>query len=104
MYTVLQYQTAAGVKIYEQWVWRLKDRQFKARLAARIDRLRNGHTGDAKPVGGGVYELRIDHGPGYRVYYVQSSDSRSCCYCAAATNDGSLPTSKPPPSSCRTIS
>jgi putative addiction module killer protein len=49
----------------------LKDRQAMARIAARIDRLALGNPGDVKPVGSGISELRIDWGPGYRVYFVQ---------------------------------
>jgi putative addiction module killer protein len=49
----------------------LKDRQAMARIAARIDRLALGNPGDVKPVGSGISEMRIDYGPGYRVYFVQ---------------------------------
>jgi len=48
----------------------LKDRRAVERIAQRIVRLQSGLFGDAKPVGGGVSELRVDHGPGYRVYFV----------------------------------
>jgi putative addiction module killer protein len=57
--------------IYASWFSGLRDRQVKARIDIRIRRLSLGNPGDAKPVGEGVSELRIDHGPGYRVYYVQ---------------------------------
>ena len=57
--------------VFAKWLDRLKDRRGRARILARIDRLTVGHIGDAKPVGAGVSELRIDHGPGYRVYFVR---------------------------------
>jgi putative addiction module killer protein len=47
----------------------LADLTARARVAVRIDRLAGGNLGDSKPIGGGLYELRIDWGPGYRVYY-----------------------------------
>jgi putative addiction module killer protein len=47
----------------------LRDARAKARIAQRLDRLARGNPGDAKPVGSGISELRIDYGPGYRVYY-----------------------------------
>lgn len=50
---------------------RLKDRRGRARILARIDRLGVGHFGDVKSLGSGVAELRIDHGPGYRVYFTR---------------------------------
>lgn len=53
------------------WLTDLKDVQGRARIAKRLDRLADGNFGDAKPVGGGVSELRFTFGPGYRVYYVQ---------------------------------
>jgi putative addiction module killer protein len=56
---------------YEAWFADLADRKVKARILARIDRLALGNPGDVKPVGSGVSELRVDYGPGYRVYYVQ---------------------------------
>lgn len=56
---------------YADWFARLRDRQARARIDIRIRRLSLGNPGDVKPVGGGVSELRIDYGPGYRVYYTQ---------------------------------
>jgi putative addiction module killer protein len=49
----------------------VRDRQLRARILVRIDRLSLGNPGDAKPVGEGVSELRIDYGPSYRVYFVR---------------------------------
>jgi len=49
----------------------LRDRQARARIQTRIDRFQLGLAGDVRPVGEGVSELRIDYGPGYRVYFVQ---------------------------------
>jgi len=56
---------------FDEWFSKLPDRQAKARIAARIDRLAVGNPGDVKPVGSGVSEMRIDYGPGYRVYFAQ---------------------------------
>ena len=57
--------------VYAQWLEKLRDRQAKARIAIRIRRLSLGNPGDVRPVGGGVSELRIDYGPGYRVYFLK---------------------------------
>lgn len=59
---------------FDRWMKGLKDKRGAARIQLRIDRLANGNPGDAKPVGAGVSELRIDVGPGYRVYYQQRGD------------------------------
>lgn len=56
---------------FDQWLRQLKDRRAAARVQVRIDRLAAGNPGDVRPVGNGVSELRIDYGPGYRVYYLQ---------------------------------
>jgi putative addiction module killer protein len=57
--------------VFDKWLQRLRDRKARARIEARIARLAHGNPSDAKPVGDGVSEMRIDHGPGYRVYYLQ---------------------------------
>ena len=55
--------------IYAKWLDGLRDIHARARVQARVERLATGNPGDVKPVGEGVSELRIDYGPGYRVYY-----------------------------------
>ena len=59
---------------YERWFSRLRDERAKARINIRIRRLSLGNPGDVKPVGGGVSELRIDVGKGYRVYFIRRGD------------------------------
>lgn len=56
---------------FRQWEARLKDRRARTIVATRITRLAEGLPGDVSPVGGGVSELRIHYGPGYRVYFQQ---------------------------------
>lgn len=56
---------------YTEWFADLRERQAKARIDIRVRRLSLGNPGDVRPVGDGVSELRIDFGPGYRVYFIQ---------------------------------
>ena len=58
-------------EIYVKWLDGLRDIRARGRVLARVERLAAGNPGDAEPVGEGVSELRIDYGPGYRVYYKQ---------------------------------
>jgi putative addiction module killer protein len=59
----------SGKAPFERWMHSLRDKQTKARILTRIDRIRLGNFGDCTGVGDGVYELRIHFGPGYRVYF-----------------------------------
>ena len=56
-------------EIFAKWIDSLDDIRARARIQARVERLAAGNPGDVKAVGEGVSELRIDYGPGYRVYY-----------------------------------
>lgn len=58
---------------FDRWLRKLKDCRAAARVLVRIDRLAAGNPGDVKPVGAGIFELRIDYGPGYRVYYINEA-------------------------------
>ncbi len=61
---------------YADWFAQLRDRAVKGRIDIRIRRLSLGNPGDVKPVGEGVSELRVDFGPGYRIYFIKRGD----CY------------------------
>jgi putative addiction module killer protein len=63
------------IEVYSKWFESLRDRQARARINSRIRRLSLDNPGDVKPVGEGVSELRIDYGPGYRLYFVQKGQT-----------------------------
>jgi putative addiction module killer protein len=73
--------TVRRTDIFMDWLNSLKDRRAAARVATRILRLEDGNLGDVKPVGEGVSEMRIDYGPGYRVYFVQTGRTAILLLC-----------------------
>lgn len=73
--------------VYAKWLDGLRDIRARARILAKVERLAAGNVGDAEPVGEGVSELRINYGPGYRVYYKQQG--RELVILLAGSNKGS---------------
>ena len=67
--------------VFDKWLSGLRDRQAMARIGARLDRLALGNFGDAAPIGSGIFELRIDYGPGYRVYCLRRGEQRVVLLC-----------------------
>ena len=61
--------------LFRKWLGELRDAHARIRIVTRIRRLELGNPGDVKPVGGGVSEMRIDYGPGYRVYFTRVGDA-----------------------------
>lgn len=75
MLEILEYATEEGSVPFRDWLGGLRDKQTRARVRVRLNRVRLGNLGDYKPVGQGVYELRIQHGPGYRIYFGRRGDT-----------------------------
>lgn len=66
---------------FDVWLRELRDGRARARIEARILRLSLGNPGDVKPVGQGISEMRVDHGPGYRVYFLQRQNTLVVLLC-----------------------
>ena len=67
--------------VFDKWLSGLRDRQAMARIGARLDPLALGNFGDAAPIGSGIFELRIDYGPGYRVHCLRRGEQRVVLLC-----------------------
>jgi putative addiction module killer protein len=73
---LLRYVTQTGLDLVREWLDELNDPRAVTKIVMRMDRLSEGNFGDCKPLRDGVWEMRIDYGPGYRVYYAMAG--RAC--------------------------
>lgn len=82
--------------VFARWLRKLRDPKARARITSRLDRLASDHAGDAKPVGEGVSELRIDYGPGYRLYFVRQGRTLYVLLCGGdkSSQDRDIKTAK----------
>jgi putative addiction module killer protein len=78
---LLAYRTREGRTPLNEWLDELDDQNIVARVLARLARVRRGNLGDCKSVGEGVSELRVDYGPGYRVYFAQKGQTLVILLC-----------------------
>jgi putative addiction module killer protein len=81
MVEIRHYVTGSGKNLFEEWLDSMKDAKTEARIAARVARLAAGNFGDCKPLRDGVWELRIDWGPGYRIYYAVIDRAHALLLC-----------------------
>jgi len=94
MHDIQSYQSADGREPYAQWLAQLADRQARARVVVRVQRMAAGNFGDCKALDGGVWELRIDWGPATACTTPWPA-AVWCCCCWVATSGGSKPISPP---------
>ncbi len=80
------FRTVDGRLPFEQWLVSLNDERARARILVRLDRVSLGNLGNCRNVGGGVQELRIDYGPGYRVYFGQLGSTIVLLLCGGDKN------------------
>jgi putative addiction module killer protein len=78
---VRHYVNRAGTDVFDDWLAALADVRARSNIAVRINRLAYGNFGDCKPLRQGVWELRIDRGPGYRVYYARIAKAAVLLLC-----------------------
>ena len=94
MHGIQTYRSPDGREPYAQWLARLTDRQARARVLVRVQRMATGNFGDCKPLDGGVWELRIDWGQA-TASITRLPAAEWCCCWWAATSGGSRPISLP---------
>lgn len=73
-YELHYYATDDGKVPFRDWLHSLNDISGRAKIRIRLDRVRLGNLGDSRSVGEGVYELRVDYGPGYRIYFAREGE------------------------------
>ncbi len=76
------YSIQNGKEPFSEWFESLRDKTIRNRIDRRINRLENGNFGDCRPVGEGVFELRLHFGPGYRIYFGEASNTVILLLCA----------------------
>lgn len=81
MFDLIVYQQDQGQRPFEEWLENLRDKRAQTRIAQRIRLVQAGTFGDCKPVGGGVLELRVDVGAGYRIYCGRHGDTLVILLC-----------------------
>jgi putative addiction module killer protein len=69
--TLLNYIAPNGKEPFEEWLKKIKDKVIRARIRRRLDKLSLGHYGDVKAIEGGIFELRLSFGAGYRIYFAE---------------------------------
>lgn len=79
-------KTILQTPVFQKWISGLRDHRAKTLISTRLSRLANGLFGDARPVGEGISELRIHHGPGYRVYFQQRGNIVLLLLCGGDKN------------------
>ncbi|MFI3271681.1 MAG: type II toxin-antitoxin system RelE/ParE family toxin [Pseudomonadota bacterium] len=79
---IVHYTTENGIDLYQEWLDALRDNRARANVLRRVDRVLAGNFGDHKRCRDGVSELRIDYGPGFRVYYFQHGQMLVVLLCA----------------------
>ena len=86
---ILEFVTEDGKNPFHNWLNSLKDRVARAKVRVRLNRVKLGNFGDCKSVGKGVNELRVDCGPGYRVYFGKSEQTIVLLLCGGSTKSQS---------------
>ena len=86
---LFEYVNESGKNIFNSWLNKLKDKTARARIRVRLNRVRLGNFGDCKTVGGAVSELRIDYGPGYRIYFAKEGSTVVILLCGGIKNSQS---------------
>jgi putative addiction module killer protein len=89
MIETITYQDSNGNKPYADWLGSLTDKQTKARILVRVNRMAAGNFGDCKPLRDGVQELRVDIGPGYRMYLSRQGPVLVLLLCGGDKSDQS---------------